>query len=447
MRAVVRAGLLCAVRRSGRRAAILVVALPALALLAGERAGPALQQAVASSLPAALSTGLGFGATAAVAGVVVALAVPRRRFLGAQLAAAPLSPAALFAAVTLVPLLLAGLAASAVEAAFLVPALGAAAPTALAAGWAGFALGAATAEGGAALRGSPAGAVALAGVAGLWALGAVGAGTDALFGPFGYLGLALRGEELGTGPAALAGIAVAAFALWGLAAAFRPDDRPARGEVRAILPTGGGPLTAAFLASLKRLGRRGELRRTAWTATAAAAAAGLVLAVLVGAEGMLLGASLAVLGAALVPLAAAGIDGEAEWLWRASPAPRWATGAAAAVAGLVVALLLVTAAVAPAAGWAGASAGALLQVLALAVFTLGAAAIAGALLPWRSDRPADELASFGALVAVATGLWFVLGRAAESLGGGTAASVAVLTAELVAAMALAGLTAARGPRC
>jgi len=447
MSALVRAGLLCARRRVSWPLVAVALVLPVLAVLAGRRAGPSLAQAIESGRPAALSVALGLGGTAIVSGMVVALAAPRGRFLGSQLAAAPLSPVAVFAAVTLAPLLLAGAAASAVEAAFLVPPLGDATPVALAAGWAGFALGAAAAE--AVLGPRALGAAVLAAITGVWLLGAAGAGTGALAGPFGYLGLALRGEpaRIGSPGAMLTLLAVLALGLWASAAAARPEDEAPRRAPRPVLPVGKRPLPAVFAVALKRYSRRTELRRASRTAAAAAGAGGLLLSVHAGAGAVPLVGMLAVLGAAVVPLAAAGVDREAEWLWRVSPPPRAATAAAGSLAAIAAALLLVAAGVGPAAAWSRAPAQALLQVAGLAAFLLAAASVAGALVPWRSDRPAEELGSFAALVAVAAVLWYALGHAVEALGGGTGVSAAALAAALCAAVALTAGLAGRGEPC
>jgi hypothetical protein len=450
MTAAVLAGLLCARRRLGRRSLAVAVVLPALAFLAGRRAGPPLAAAVGSNREAALATALGLGLTAALAGAVTALVAPRRRFLGPQLAAAPVSQAALFAVVTFVPLLLAGGAASVIEVAFLVPAFGADAPFALAAGWAGFALGAALADAVAGLRSSPVGGTALVGTAaGLWGLAAAGAGTGALFGPFGYLGLALRDEAavVGTPGPALAAIVVLSLGLWGVAGAARPDEERPRGPVLVLLPVGPRPLAAGFAAALKRYGRRSDLRRATWAAAVVAGGAGLALAVYAGAAAVQLAGPLAVLGASVVPLAGAGIDREADWLWRAVPVRRWSTAATSGIAAVALGSAVVAVGVGPAAAWTRAPGSALLTVLAVTVFVLAAALIAGSLVPWRSDRQAEELATCVAFVGVAGGLWLALGRAAEALGGGTLATAVVLTAEGVLALAAAGALAERGAPC
>jgi hypothetical protein len=448
MTAVVCAALLCARRRIGLPPLLLALALPAIAYLAGRRAAAPLEAAVATSRPAALSLALGLGSAAALAGLIVALITPRRRFLGSQLAAAPLPPLALFAAVTFVPFAVAGAAASAIEAAFLVPALGRAAPVAVLAGCAGFLLGAAVAEGATGLRSSPLAWGVLAAVGGLWVAAAAGAGAGIVFGPFGYLGLALRGEPVAFGSPgpSLAGLTLAAVGLWAAAAAVRADEPPSRGAVRAFLRVGSPPLAAAVTVALKCYGRRPELRRAGWAAAAAVGLGGLVMAVRLGPAAVPFAGALAVLGGTVVPLAAVGIDREAEWIWRAAPVPRWQTAAVASLGALVLGGSLVLVGTAPAAGWARAPGAVLLQVAGAAVFVLAAALIAGALVPWRSDRPGEELATCVALVGVAAALWFALGHAAGALGGGGAATASLLTLEAGTAVALTGLLAELGAR-
>lgn len=456
--AVSRAGTRCARRRiaQSRTAAVaclaVIVALPALGVVAGGRADEILRPALASHPSVALSLALTIGTTAGLLGVLVVMVAPRRSFLGAQLEAAPLRPLAIFALVTCVPVLAAGALASAIGLAFLVPALGAdAAPAVLAAGWAGFALGAATAEGVLAVRASPAGLAGLVGVAGVWALGSAGAGAGFLLGPFGYLAAVLNGEPTAFGQpvAALLAAAALGLGLWGLAAALRPDDPPPRRTVRALLPVPSRPAAAIFATALKRYARRRELRRHAAGVILVAGGGGVLLgaALGVGPEPVVLfSGGLAALGAAAVPLAAAGIDAEAEWLWRAAPARREALAAVATLAALICGLGVAAAGVVPVVAWARTAGGPLLQLLAVTVFCLGAAALAGALVPWRADRPAEQLASLAAFAAVAGGLWLALSRIATAVPG-TPMTVALLAVETVLAVAVSAALAGRVARC
>lgn len=456
--AVSRAAARCARRRVARSrpaaaaVAAVVVALPAAAVVAGDRAGDVLRPALAARPSVALSLALTIGTTAGLVGMLVAMVAPRRGFLGSQLEGAPLHPLALFVLVTCVPVLAAGALASALGLAFLVPAFGAAAaPAAAAAGWTGFALGAAAAEGVVAARASPVAVAALAGVVGVWALGAAGAGAGFLLGPFGYLAAALEGEPAAFGRplASLVAVAALGLGLWALAAAVRADEPPPRGAVRALLPIPPQPLAAALVAALKRYTRRRELRRHACGVTVFAGGGGVLLGVALGVGPepvVVFSGGLAALGAVAVPLAAAGIDAEAEWLWRAAPGRREALGAAATVAALACGLGVAGAGVAPVVTWGRPGAWPLLQILAVAVFCLGAAALAGAIVPWRPDRPAEQLASLAAFAAVAGGLWLALSTAATAAPG-PATTAALLAGEVGLAVAVSAAVAARRTRC
>lgn len=456
--AVARAGLVCARRRvlRSRTAAVSVVAvavaLPVVGTLAGRQAGDALGPALSSHRAVALSLAFSIGATAVLLGVIVALLAPRRAFLGSQLEAAPLPPLAVFAVVTCLPVVVAGAVVSAFGLFFLVPALGTQhAPAAVAAGWAGFALGAAATEGAVATREARFAVGALAGAAALWALGAAGAGTGAVLGPFGYLALELTGDPatVGTPVPALVATAVSGLCLWALAAALRRDGPPARRAVRALLPVPPRPALAVFVVALKRHGRRPELRRQSTAIVGLAGGGGILLgaALSVDAEPLVLfSGSLAVLGAAAVPLAAAGLDAEAEWLWRAAPVRRQALAAAATLAALASGVGVAAAATVPVVAWARPSAGALLQLLAVALFCFGAAALAGALVPWRADRPAEQLASLTAFAAVAGGLWLVLSRIATAVPG-TPMTAALLAVETALAVAVSAVLAGRSSPC
>jgi hypothetical protein len=456
--AVSRAAARCGRRRVARSwtaaAAILaaLAALPAIGVVAGEQAAEVLRPALAAHPSVALSLALSVGTTAGLAGVLVATVAPRRSFLGAQLAAAPLRPLAVFAVVTCVPVIAAGAVASVIGLAFLVPALGAdTAPAAVAAGWAGFSLGAAAAEGALAVRASPAGLAAVAGVAGLWALASAGAGAGALVGPFGYLAAAVNGEPTVFGPPvpALVCVAVLGLGLWALAAAMRPEEQSARAMVRAVLPVPSRPVGAAFAAAVKRYARRRELRRHATGVIVLAGGGGVLLGASLGVEPepvLLFAGGLAALGAAAVPLAAAGIDAEAEWLWRAAPIRRGVLAAAAMPAAQICGLAAAAAAVAPVVAWGRPAGRPVVEVLAVAVFCAAAATLAGALVPWRVDRPAEQLASLAAFAAVAGGLWLALSRAATAVPG-PAMTAALLAGEAALAVAVSAVLAGRSSRC
>jgi hypothetical protein len=81
--------------------------------------------------------------------------------------------------------------------------------------------------------------------------------------------------------------------------------------------------------------------------------------------------------------------------------------------------------------------GTLLQLESAAAFVLGCGAIAGALVPWRADRVLQQLAAYGALLAVVLVLWLAIGRAGRELL--SADVLAVVAGNLVA---VAGVLAA-----
>ena len=357
-------------------AVLLAAALPAIAFWGGTRAAPALRAADPSVLA------LGAGLAAALAGALLTLLASGRRALGRQLEAAPVSRATAFVGLRLLP-----------------PA------SALALLGLPVALFAASAAG----RALP---LVLARLLGAAAVGGAGAEVALAFGR-----RSLRGFPVGAALALLAlerkSVLVVPFALalWLGAAAWRPDERPVRATVRVV---GRGLLGTAAL----RYVRRRELRRQAAAACVLAVAGAAALRV-IGAPNqiaVLSAGSTALLGAAVVPLAAPGIDRCTGWLWNS--APRRGVQLAAlhgsvalalglAVAGLGVGGSLAVAPVSPVIA---------LPLVVGAAVMLGAALLAGSLVPWRSDRLADQLGAYAAFGVVFSTLWFVLARAASLVG-------------------------------
>ena len=122
------------------------------------------------------------------------------------------------------------------------------------------------------------------------------------------------------------------------------------------------------------------------------------------------------LGAAVVPLAAPALDRRAEWLWRTTPPPR--TTLALLHALIALALGLVVAAIGVAAALVAAPVDPTLALpLAVgAVVVLGAALLAGSLVPWGSDRLAEQLGAYAAFGVVLSVLWFGLARGSRLVG-------------------------------
>jgi len=367
--------------------ALALAALPAVALWAGVRAAPSLRGAAAAE-----SFAVSVGLAAALAGAFVTLLAPSRRALGRQLEAAPLSRATVFAGLTALPLALLLCAIGLPAALFIGPAAGGRAPLVFGELLGALALGGAAAEAALALARRSLRGVPVAAAVGL---------------------IALAGR----------GAALLAVALWLVAAAMRPDEPPERGAVRIVA-------RSAFGCALLRYARRRELRRQAFAALALTGAGALVLRVtgVPRAAGVLLAGSSALLGAAVVPLAAPGLDLRAQWFWRSSPSsPGRVAGrnaAAALACGASVAAL--GAGLAVAVDPVPPRTAAPLAVAGLLV--LGAALLAGALVPWRSERQVEQLGAYAAFAAVLTGVWIALARLAPLVGAEHGPRAAMLAA-------------------
>ena len=357
-------------------AALGVAALPALAVWGGTRAAPALRAADPSTLA------LGAGLLAALAGALLTLLAPGRRALGTQLETAPIPRVAAFVGLMVLPRA-AALALLAV-------------PTALFAAPAARARDAARARAparsrGGRRRGRGGGARARE------ALVARCSGRRV------SRAARLRLESVAVVPFAVA--------LWIAAAAARPDERPERASVR-VLGRGRAATTAL------RYARRRELRRQA----AAACALAVCGAVALRATGVpnqvtvLFGGSTALLGAAVVPLAAPGLDRRAEWLWRSAPVPRAVLASIHGVVALVLGLVVAAIGVAGSLAVAPVTPTVALPLAVGAVVVLGAALLAGSIVPWRSDRLAEQFGAYAAFGVVLSVLWFALARSASLLG-------------------------------
>lgn len=357
-------------------AALAVAALPALALWAGERAAPALRSADPSVLA------LGAGLAAALAGAVLTLLAPGRQALGTQLEAAPVPRATAFVGLTLAPPAVALALLGLPVALFGAPAAGRAMP------------------------------LVLARLLGAIAIGGAGAETALAFGR--------RSVRAVPVAAALAFLVFAwqsliivplAVALWIGAIALRPDERPVRATVRVV---GRGVLGTTAL----RYGRRRELRRQVAAACVLAVAGAATLRVtgVPSQVAVSFAGATALLGAAVVPLAAPGIDRRAEWLWRSAPRRRSQLAVLHGGVGLTLGLAVAVIGIAASFAAAPVSPSVALPLGVAAVVVLGAALLAGSLVPWRSDRLTDQLGAYAAFGAVLSALWFALAHGAPLVG-------------------------------
>jgi hypothetical protein len=357
-------------------AMVCAAGLPALAFWGGTHAAPTLRAADPTVLA------LGAGVVAALVGAMLTLLAPGRSALGTQLEAAPVPRTTAFVGLTLLPpavaLALLGL------------------PVALFAFPAG-------------ARATP---LVLARLLGAAAAGGAGAEAALAFGR-----RSLRGVPVA---AALALLVLAwqsvlvvpfAVALWIGAMALRPDERPLRATVRVV---GRGLLGTTAL----RYARRRELHRQAAAACvlAVAGAAALRLIGVPNQVAVSFAGATALLGAAVVPLAAPGIDRSTEWLWRSVPRRRPQLAAVHGVVAVALGLCVATTGVAASIAVAPVSPTAVLPLAVGAAVVLGAALLAGSVVPWRSDRLADQLGAYAAFGLVLSGLWFALARSASLVG-------------------------------
>lgn len=405
----------CHVRRLRRAAAgapvpaALVTILVALAPLALWRVG----RAVGTELAGVVNAGgvvdalvLGPLLAAAVAGAALAVSLPTRSALGAQVAASPGGEIAAFAAGLLVPALMSAL--------IVLPSL-ATVCIALAlqfpgGGVAGVALGVAT------VAAVPAGAILAEGVlaaargrrrillasaAGAVVWAAVGAMLGAA-GPLAPVGAALRGQGSEWGALALAAAAALVLDLiWVALAAGRPEGRPRRARPgRRLGPREWCPMPVAVAAVVTR---RGDVRLAALSALGFGAA-GVAIAVAASAPApapFLLATTTALLGSMVCALSVCGVLVGGRWLWLGASTDKGAIVAAACCVGVVGSALpvgLVGVGAMLASDFSSSAAG---VVAAVVVVGSALALIAGALVPWSGGGLGDQLSSFAAFAAIA----------------------------------------------
>lgn len=422
-------------------AACAAVGLPVGAFAAGRRLSDVFAAAAGDPV-AARSLALGLAATGVVAGVAIGLLVPGPGALGAQLAAAPVSRSTLVFATTLAPVGFAAAAAALPVLLFAVPLAGVRAVPALLALAAAMTLGAAGAEAGRAVGGSdPAGLGTLAGAGIVWILPALLWSEGAETGPLAALVVSLtHGTFLLPALTAAAATACGA-ALWLAACSRRPEARARAAPSPVLVPVPPGGSAAVVATTLKRIGRRSELRAHVVATLVLSVAASYAFAVALDVRGeALLGfaAALALTAVAVLPSVALGLHRQQCWLMRSAPQGRARSAAAACAGGMLGGAALVVAVATMIAPVARGDPGAVLQIESAAAFVLGCGAIAGALVPWRADRVLQQLAAFGALFGVVLVLWLAAGRLEARLDL-SADTFAIVAGNLVAA---AGLLAA-----
>ncbi len=425
---------------AGALAPVLVAASPLVAWRAGRALGSLLQPVLDDAGLATLVV-LGPISAGAAAGAVLCLTSPGNRALGSQLAALPVGARSLLVATVVVPAFAAAALALPAALAFAV-AFGAESPGGPTAGVAlvaGTLVGAAT---GAAVAESVLHAAAgerRRGVSGaLAAAAAWGAAgwlqQEPLAGPLALAGAALSGR--GNAVAAL-GVALAAAVLYGAAwleLAARRSERVTPGRVARHRRRPGPAVPALPAAAMLLLGRRRDVR-LALLAGVGLGLAGVALAQRsrVPAPGPLhLGVGSTLLAAAFAPLVVGGLLTTGRWAWACAPRGRLLLCSVFVAAAQLAALVALTPVLTAAALVSEAPARAVGEVVLVACGLAAAAALAGALVPWRGATMGDQMASFAALAACAGAFSVSIGTAGPRLAAAgipdAAAAVALLAA-------------------
>ena len=432
----------------------LLMMIPLVPLLLA-RAGRALGETLAPVLAedaAARGVVMALFFCGASAGMALALSVPGRVGLGAQIAAAPASNAAVAVATVMVPagaltvVVLPSLLATTLPLASRAPG-GTAAGVGLAlVPFAGAVLGAAIVEPFVhAMRDRLRTAVTLIVLAAGWT-----AVVDALRDPLGPLAPAARalaGRQSPELAAALvaAVVAVSTFA-WLAAFATRPLNGRSDRRSRTCRLVFGPALIAVPLAAISLVQRRGDVR-LACVAGIVLGAVGVVLARVTGAVApapLLLGGSTVAIATAFAPLVSPGAAAVGRSLWIAAPLPRSAVPLAWALAGLLVALASAAPVVALALVISGGHSFEVARIGFIALLTCAAALMAGAFVPIRGRAAGDQLPSFAAFAAGMVAVSAFAGIAGGQLAG--AGVPDAVAAALVGALAAAAAVAATAVR-
>lgn len=408
---------------AGALGLVLAAASPVAAWRAGRSLGALLQPALDDAGLSILLV-LGPVSAGAAAGAALCLTSSGRRALGPQLAALPVGARSVLVATVVVPAFAAAACALPAALAFALS-FGAASPGGPAAGVAlvagaltGAAAGAAVAE--SALQAAT--GARRRGLGGLFAVTAAWAAAGwlrhaPLAGPLAPAGSALSGR--GHAPAALA-VALAAAALYGAGwlelAVRRPERVTASRGVwrRRVL---GPPATALPAAAIVLLGGRRDVR-LALLAAVGLGLGGVALAERSGVPepGPLhLGAGSALLAAALAPLVVGGLLASGRWAWACAPRARLLPCSLLVAVGHLALLAALVPVLCGAAFVSGAPARAVAEVVLVAVGLGAAAALAGALVPWRGATMGDQVASFAALAACAGAVSVTVGAAGPRL--------------------------------
>ena len=416
----------CAARRLRRVAAAnpalgaaAALALPALAVaaaVAGARARTRFDELLGDDgFAAALA--LAIAATGLVVGLTAMLAVPRIAVLASPFATAPIRRLTLVAGTTVLPLLALGASGSVPLLAFALAVAGWKGASIVAAVAASSLVGAAVAEAIRTLLGRSArGLLVCAGAAAVWLLPGLVTGGALAAGPAAPLAPILRTGD-STAVATLVCATLAALVLWVAACAAPRAERSARRELRRDAGLPRLAFAAMPIATVRALLRHHELRLPAAASVAAPVAAAVALYLAFDDRGEPLLAFAALLTLLAVPLfhsAAQGLFLDAASTLRVAPRSRAGLRALSTVGGVAVGAGLVALTAGALAPVARASATTYAELEPIVALVLGAAAAAGAVLPWRGGRVVEQLAAYGAALGVAFVLSTAVGAVAPS---------------------------------
>ncbi len=424
---------------------------PVLAFVAGERVAPSLSTALLEQGGVIEALVVAIVINGALAGAIVVAVAPGADVFGPQVSVAPIRRMRFLWAGAGFPLALAAIATSCLLALVALP-VAARLPAGrvlvlelVLAALCASALGALVVESApAAARARPVAVLALCLIAALWIVGASLGGSRVL-GPFAVVPSSLVASPgaLLVRSAALAGMTLAASLAWLYLAASRAPARY-RAEPRITwLRIPRGLFWAGAAVAIKRLSRRTELRRQIAAITLLCILAGPALLAFVPAIPSLavfgVVSCTAIVGVVLFALAAAGIDEEGRWLWAVAPSGSRSRPAGNAFGAVMLALFAFLAAITPSYVLARPSPSLLVEITGFACFVLGVAVISGALVPWRSARIVEQIASYTACVVLVGVLWYLVGKVAAPIAASGAPEPAIF-----AALGLATIAASVG---
>jgi hypothetical protein len=421
-----------------------VLALPAGGWFLGRASGNTISVLLADpTLARTFLLAISLGA--ATGGLCMAMLAPHFSVLDEQLQATPLPRLQLIAGAMLAPLLIPLAWISLTVGSFLTAVIANPAVSALAAatvamlGVTVFVSGAALGSGLPHLRAERPTAIALPILlVPLWMLAGTASGWDALDGLPAAAVSALHG---GTHVFWLVSglLLLIAGAGWALHAALPRPTARASAPTLVLLPVPASPVLASVAATLKVLGRRGDLRGNAWAVLVATPIIGLIVhtASPIPQTAGLFAMAAALLGSVTIVLATPAVVAAPSWMWTTTGRGPGAVGASL-VAGIACQALVLAGSIAPLALTGALDKDVLAILPATGCLTAAAALTAGTIAPWDPAESARQAVTMAVFFVLALGLFKPLRWATAALSnqGATEPVAAVATAGAVLVIAL-----------